>query len=539
MADSSDFAKPTIPKFDGYYDHWDMLMENLLRSKEYWSLIQTGIVTVPANATEEQRNLANASKLTDLKVKNYLFQSIDRSILETILDRDTAKQIWDAMRTKYQGSTRVKRAQLQALKKDFEVLAMGDSKTVDEYFARTMAIANKMTACGERMTQVTIVEKILRSLPAKFNFVVCSIEQLNDVTTLSIDELQSSLIVQEQRLKSQQISHEEQALKAANGGRGSGASRGRGRSSSRGGRGRGRVARETIECFKCHKLGYYRNECPDWEGNANYAEFLDEEETLLMARTNADESKHETWFLDSGCSLKSNLLSIGQIQQKNVTIVLKNDICKIYHDDKGLLFTTQMSPNRMYVVNANVIMPKCLQVTKKDWSQLWHSRYGHLSIKGLNTLARKEMVKGLPPLEELNEHCVDCLTGKQHRDAIPKQAVWRAKLKLELVHSDICGPLNPISNGGNMYFITFTDDFSRKTWIYFLKEKSSALDTFKMFKLMVEKESGCAIQNLRTDRGGEFLSTAFNDFCSNQGIKRQLTTAYTPQQNGVSERKKE
>ncbi|GAU31928.1 hypothetical protein TSUD_271130, partial [Trifolium subterraneum] len=562
MADSSDFAKPTIPKFDGYYDHWAMLMENLLRSKEYWSLIETGIVPVPANATEEQRNLANASKLTDLKVKNYLFQSIDRSILETILDRDTAKQIWDAMRTKYQGSTRVKRAQLQALKKDFEVLAMGDSETVDEYFARTMAIANKMTACGERMTQVTIVEKILRSLPAKFNFVVCSIEQLNDVTTLSIDELQSSLIVQEQCLKSQQISHEEQALKAANGGRGLGASRGRGRSSSRGGRGRGRVARETIECFKCHKLGHYRNECPDWEGNANYAEFLDEEETLLMARTNADESKHETWFLDSGCSnhmvgnkdwlyeldesyrdtfklgddskmnvmgkgnvklsidgrihvitgvfyipgLKSNLLSIGQIQQKNVTIVFKNDICKIYHDDKGLLFTTQMSQNRMYVVNANVIMPKCLQVTKKDWSQLWHSRYGHLSIKGLNTLARKEMVKGLPPLEELNEHY-------------------------------ICGPLNPISNGGNRYFITFTDDFSRKTWIYFLKEKSSALDTFKMFKLMVEKESGCAIQNLRTDRGGEFLSTAFNDFCSNQGIKRQLTTAYTPQQNGVSERK--
>ncbi|GAU29902.1 hypothetical protein TSUD_379930 [Trifolium subterraneum] len=592
MADSSDFAKPTIPKFDGYYDHWAMLMENLLRSKEYWSLIETGIVTVPANATEEQRNLANFSKLTDLKVKNYLFQSIDRSILETILDRDTAKQIWDAMRTKYQGSTRVKRAQLQALKKDFEVLAMGDSETVDEYFARTMAIANKMTACGERMTQVTIVEKILRSLPAKFNFVVCSIEQLNDVTTLSIDELQSSLIVQEQRLKSQQISHEEQALKAANGSRGSGASRGRGRSSSRGGRGRGRVARETIECFKCHKLGHYRNECPEWEGNANYVEFLDEEETLLMARTNADESKHETWFLDSGCSnhmvgnkdwlyeldesyrdtvklgddskmnvmgkgnvklsidgrihvitgvfyipgLKSNLLRIGQIQQKNVTIVFKNDICKIYHDDKGLLFTTQMSPNRMYVVNANVIMPKCLQVTKKDWSQLWHSRYGHLSIKGLNTLARKEMVKGLPPLDELNEHSVDCLTGKQHRDAIPKQAVWRAKLKLELVHSDICGPLNPISNGGNRYFITFTDDFSRKTWIYFLKEKSSALDTFKMFKLMVEKESGCAIQNLRTDRGGEFLSTAFNDFCSNQGIKRQLTTAYTPQQNGVSER---
>ncbi|MCH94423.1 hypothetical protein A2U01_0015383 [Trifolium medium] len=74
----------------------------------------------------------NESKLTDLKVKNYLFQSIDRLILETILVRDTARDIWNAMRTEYQGSTKVKRAQLQALHREFEILAMGESETVDE-----------------------------------------------------------------------------------------------------------------------------------------------------------------------------------------------------------------------------------------------------------------------------------------------------------------------------------------------------------------------------------------------------------------------
>jgi hypothetical protein len=105
------------------------------------------------------------------------------------------------------------------------------------------------------------------------------------------------------------------------------------------------------------------------------------------------------------------------------------------------------------------------------------------------------------------------------------------------VHSDICGPINPTSNGDNRYFITFTDDMSRKTWICFLKEKSGALNIFKNFKIMVEKESGCMIKCFRIDRGGEFVSTAFNQFCSNEGIKRQLTAAYTPQQNGISERK--
>jgi transposase InsO family protein len=147
------------------------------------------------------------------------------------------------------------------------------------------------------------------------------------------------------------------------------------------------------------------------------------------------------------------------------------------------------------------------------------------------------MVKGLPDLNELEGKCEDCLTGKQHRETIPKQANWRANQKLELIHSDVCGPINPQSNGGNRYFITFTDDFSRKTWVYFLQDKSSVFEVFKRFKMLVENESGCLIQCLRTDRGGEFTSTIFNEFCSEHGVKRQLTAAYTPQQNGVSERK--
>jgi hypothetical protein len=152
-------------------------------------------------------------------------------------------------------------------------------------------------------------------------------------------------------------------------------------------------------------------------------------------------------------------------------------------------------------------------------------------------LAKKEMVKGLPVIQETEETCEECIIGKQHRDSIPKIANWRATEKLQLVHSDICGPINPTSNGGSRYFITFTDDFSRKTWTYVLTEKANALAIFKKFKASAEKETNCQIKCLRTDRGGEFTSSAFNDFCSESGIKRQLTAAYTPQQNGVSERK--
>ncbi|PNY03164.1 retrovirus-related Pol polyprotein from transposon TNT 1-94 [Trifolium pratense] len=253
MAESSDFIKPSIPKFDGFYDHCAMLMENLLRSKKYWSLIENGVTIAPPSATAEQVQASNASKNTDMKVKNYLFQSIDRAILETILAKDTAKEIWDSMKLKYKGSTKVKRAQLQVSRREFEVLEMGEDESVTEYFARIMAIANKMTSQGERMAQATIVDKILRSMPEKFNYVTCSIEESNDVTTMSLDELQSSLIVHEQKMKGKKVNQDEQALKVF------GAGRGRGRSSSRG-RGRGRISKETVECFKCHKLGHYKNE---------------------------------------------------------------------------------------------------------------------------------------------------------------------------------------------------------------------------------------------------------------------------------------
>ena len=108
---------------------------------------------------------------------------------------------------------------------------------------------------------------------------------------------------------------------------------------------------------------------------------------------------------------------------------------------------------------------------------------------------------------------------------------------LELVHSDICGLIKPFSNGGKWYFITFIDDFSQKTWVCFLHEKSEAFAAFKSFKACVENEKGKTIKTLWIDRGGEYCSTAFNEFCKIHGIRKELTAAYTPQQNGLSERK--
>jgi len=93
------------------------------------------------------------------------------------------------------------------------------------------------------------------------------------------------------------------------------------------------------------------------------------------------------------------------------------------------------------------------------------------------------------------------------------------------------------SHGGNRYFLTFIDDYSRRTWVYFLKHKFEVFEVFKSFKAYVEKQSGCCLKVLRTDRRTEYTSNEFSDFCKHHGIKHQLTSIYTPQQNGLSERK--
>ena len=128
-----------------------------------------------------------------------------------------------------------------------------------------------------------------------------------------------------------------------------------------------------------------------------------------------------------------------------------------------------------------------------------------------------------------NQLCEACLLGKHSKRSFPKEATTRATKPLQLVHTDVCGPINPSSFGKNKYFLLFIDDYSRKTWVYFLKQKSEAFVAFKNFKSLVEKESGYEIKSLRSNRGGEFTSKEFNDFCESHEIRRPLTVPRSPQ----------
>jgi hypothetical protein len=111
------------------------------------------------------------------------------------------------------------------------------------------------------------------------------------------------------------------------------------------------------------------------------------------------------------------------------------------------------------------------------------------------------------------------MTGKQRRIAFPDQAAWRAEHGLELVHGDLCGPISPTTPSGNSYFLLLVDDHSRYMWISTLVSKNQAATVIMEFQARAEGESGHKLSMLRTDRGGEFTSKQFTEYCVQEGVQ--------------------
>jgi hypothetical protein len=140
---------------------------------------------------------------------------------------------------------------------------------------------------------------------------------------------------------------------------------------------------------------------------------------------------------------------------------------------------------------------------KIDPTRLWHEKMGHIGGKGLQFVHIKGMAEGFPECGLEVNFCEHCIYGKQFRVRFPFGATMENGI-IELVHSDVFGLVTVPSLGGSLYYVSFIDDFSRKTWIYFLRKKSKVFEIFKEFKALVENQTEKKIKVLRTDNGGEF-----------------------------------
>ncbi|KAL0463019.1 UNVERIFIED_CONTAM: hypothetical protein Slati_0189500 [Sesamum latifolium] len=167
-------------------------------------------------------------------------------------------------------------------------------------------------------------------------------------------------------------------------------------------------------------------------------------------------------------------------------------------------------------------------------AQIWHARLGHISKDRIRRLVDSKSLE-IDNLDHLPT-CESCLKGKMTKKPLVGQSAIANGL-LDLVHTDVCGPLSILARGGFSYFITFTDDHSRYGYVYLMRYKSEAFERFKEYRLKVENQTNRKIKALRSDRVDEYLSGEFIDYLKENGILSQWTPPGMPQLDGVAERR--
>lgn len=168
----------------------------------------------------------------------------------------------------------------------------------------------------------------------------------------------------------------------------------------------------------------------------------------------------------------------------------------------------------------------------------WHHRLGHVSTKVIREMEAMKMVEDLviSPGSDPEGVCPGCAYGKLHRLPFPTGGRTRGQNVGDLIHSDVCGPMSKTSPGGARFFVCFKDDYSGYCIVRFMKKKSEVQELFQHFVALVHTETGREIKTLRSDNGGEYMSSEFQNWLKKKGIRHETSVAKTPQQNGVAER---
>ena len=576
MADEGAMIKLT----ESNYSIWKSRMEDYLYCKDLFDPIE-GDEAKPEEMSQKQwdklkkKSLGTIRQWVDASIHNHVKMEIDPQVL------------WKKLESMYEK----KNAQGKVfLIRKIMNLKLSEGRSVSQHLNDFEGLVTELAVAGMSMDNEMQACLLLGSLPDSWDTLVVSLSNSAPDGVVTMDTVKKSMDNEELRRRNI-ASTSSQALVTENRSR----SRGRGHAQFRD----RSKSREKRRCYHCGKEGHLKRNCYLLkQEKGKKVQNDDTSATALAEGGEVTCISHEVdcchvlgvdteWIIDSGASYHcvpkreyfstyktgnfgtirmgnhsvSQIVGIGDICVKTsigCTLKLKdvrhvpdlrlNLISVSILDKEG--YHHHMGDGNWKLTNGSLVVARgrlccslykmhaefCagqLNAVEDDASpNLWHRRLAHVGEKGLNELAKKSLI----PLAKCKINpCDYCLFGKQHRVSFQKRSRRRDN-KLELVHSDVCGPLEVESLGGNKYFLTFIDDSSRKTWIYFLRTKDQVFQQFQKFHAMVERETEMPLKCLRTDNGGEYISRDFRDYCSKHGIRHEKTVPGTPQHNGVAER---
>lgn len=543
-------ALPPIEKLRGRenYDSWKFAVKTYLEHEELWDCVE---------GTE-----TDAKKITKAKSKIILLvEPINYVHIQNAAD---AKDVWNCLQKAFEDNGLTRRV---GLLRTLITTRLEDSENVEDYVNKIVGTAHKLSNVGLIVSEEWVGTILLAGLSKEYEPMIMGIESSG--VKVTGDSIKTKLLqdIKSTSRESAMFSGEHKKTQKPD------STYVRNNSVKK------------IRCFQCNKYGHYARNCdkPKKEKPKDVALFS----ALSVTPSNCSQNKNN-WFIDSAatmhmtndfnllkdvktvtdCSistandqvmfadkvgsvvlpvsesfnaevkntvyvpdLKVNLLSVSQIVKKGCSVLFKSTGCGIYDLHQNVIATGTLK-NDLFQLDLKNEHVACHTSVN---SMLWHRRLGHINFGSLNRIKNGLASDFKFSDINTNKNCETCVMGKCHRLPFKASEAYTKEV-LELVHSDLCGPIEINSLAGSRYMLTFLDDFSHKTFIYFQKTKDEAFENFKTFKKLVENQTGKTIKTLRTDNGGEYVSAAFECFLKDSGIIHQLTVPYTAEQNGKAER---
>src|SRR5919202_5544491 len=240
--------------------------------------------------------------------------------------------------------------------------------------------------------------------------------------------------------------------------------------------------------------------------------------------------------------LKHNLISVSQLCDAGYEVRFRADRGTV-HDLEGNIVLIAGRDDSLYTFDMrHSTLPNdvCfISRMAEELKWLWHKRLSHMNFKDINKLSKNELVSGLPMTKyEKDKLCHACEKGKQHKATFKSKLFATIESPLDLLHMDLFGPVSTPSIAGNKYTHVIVDEYSRYTWVFFLKAKSEAAGIIIDFIKKAEVLYKLIVRQLRSDNGSEFKNVTLNSFCDEKGISQCYSAARTPQQNWCCRKKK-